>query len=65
VTPATNPNPTTLGKAKEAGKAALTSLEGALNALHISSKVFPPLQAAVGEMIGCLDIIQVGQDFTY
>jgi hypothetical protein len=64
VTPATNLKPTTLGKAKKAGKAALTSLEGALNALHITSKVFPPLQSAVGEVIGCLDIIQVEQDFT-
>jgi hypothetical protein len=63
VTPATNPKPNTLGKAKKAGKAAWTGLEGALNALHITSKVFPPLQSAVGEVIACLDIVQVRQDF--
>jgi hypothetical protein len=65
VTSATNPKPTTLGKAKKAGKAAWTGLEGALNALHITSKVFPPLQSAIGEVIGCLDIVQVGYHFTW
>jgi hypothetical protein len=59
-----NPKHTALGKAKKAGKAAWTGLEGALNALHITSKVFPPLQSAVGEVIACLDIVQVGHDFT-
>lgn len=36
-----------------------SSLQTALQALHISAGVFPPLQSAVGALISCLDVLEV------
>ncbi|KAB5593569.1 hypothetical protein CTheo_2958 [Ceratobasidium theobromae] len=35
-----------------------SSLQTALQALHISAGVFPPLQSAVGALISCLDVLE-------
>lgn len=44
---------------KEAGNTAWTSLETALRVLEKSMDAFPPLKSAVGELVTCLDVIQV------
>jgi hypothetical protein len=57
--PATAPSPTTQAT-KKAGSIVWTGLRAALGALHQNSKLFAPLQSAVGAVISSLDIVAVG-----
>jgi hypothetical protein len=51
--------PQHLQNAKDITKEAWAGLEAALRLVEISSDVFPPLKAAIGGVLGCLDIFRV------
>lgn len=38
---------------------ARTGLEAALQGLHLTTRIFPPLQSAIGILISCLELVQV------
>jgi hypothetical protein len=54
-TASVTPSEQTLQKAMATAHA----LDAALRVLHQVSGVFPPLQAAVGGLIGCIDVFKV------
>lgn len=57
---APSPQSTTLSKLKDASNVTWSGLEMALYVLEKSADAFPPLKSAVGGLIACLDIVQVG-----
>lgn len=50
---------TNSGAAKKTPSPSWTGLETALKNLHLTVKVFPPLQSATGTLISCLEQVQV------
>lgn len=57
-------NPTIVVSAPETSRGATSGvwvvLETALRALHKNAGLLPPLQSAIGTLVGCLDVLEVG-----
>jgi hypothetical protein len=57
---ATSPtSPTNLEKVKAGGAVAFEGLKTTLRVLKESSDAFPPLKAAVGGLLACMDTVEV------
>ena len=61
--PASDPEPNTSDKLKKAWGVTWTALETALRLLEKSADAFPPLKSAVGGLVACLDLAQVGYGY--
>jgi len=59
------PEPNTSDKLKEAWSVTWSGLEIALRLLEKSADAFPPLKSAVGGLVACLDLAQVGHDYGF
>ena len=58
-----HPEPNTSDKLKKAWGVTWSALETALRLLEKSADAFPPLKSAVGGLVTCLDLAQVGYDY--
>jgi hypothetical protein len=60
-----HPEPNTSDKLKKAWGVTWSGLETALRLLEKSADAFPPLKSAVGGLVACLDLAQVGHGYRF